>query len=135
MVAKARLRVYAAFGAVFLLGAAGGAAATHAYVTRSLLSAEDGGELRDRRRLEALRRALDLSRAQSTRIWQILLQHRPEHRNLVRAAFERCGDSLRAERTQIDAEIRKELDASQQGRFDELVREAQERFPFGPKGK
>ncbi len=126
-----RLRVYAAFAAVFLLGAAAGGGAAHAYVTRSLLGAEDGGELRDRRRLEALRRELGLNSAQAEQVWDILVQHRPAHRALVRAAFERCGDDLRSERRQLDAEIRKELDARQQIRFDELIRATHARSPLG----
>jgi hypothetical protein len=133
VVAATRGRLYAAFAAVFLLGGAAGAASAHAYVTRSLLSSDDGGELRDRRRLEALRRELGLRSSQTERVREILLRHRPEHRKLVRATFERCGDELRGERAELDSEIRRELDAAQQRRFDELVREAHERFPFGPK--
>ncbi|HET9929891.1 MAG TPA: hypothetical protein VFQ35_04355 [Polyangiaceae bacterium] len=131
MVIPTRLRVYGAFAAVFLLGAAAGASAAHAYVTRSLLGAEDAGELRDRRRLEALRRELGLDREQSDHIWTILSRRRPGHRALVRAAFERCGNELRDEREKLDTEIRKELKPSQQQRFDELVRTAHERFPLG----
>ncbi|MFZ5892616.1 MAG: hypothetical protein ACOY0T_16275 [Myxococcota bacterium] len=130
-----RLRVYLAFAAVFVLGAAAGGGAVYAHLTRIFLAADESGELRDRRRLEALKRELDLSRAQSERVLQIFARYRPEHRKLVRAAFERCGDPLREEKQKMDAEIRAQLDPDQQRRFDEVVRIAREKFPYGPKGQ
>ncbi|MGC4094973.1 MAG: TonB-dependent receptor [Polyangiaceae bacterium] len=102
MVNATRLRVYLAFGAVFVLGAATGAAASYSYTTRSFLAADENGELRDQRRLLALTRELELTGAQADSVRAILARHRPNHRKLVRSAFERCGEALSDERNQLD---------------------------------
>lgn len=132
---NSRSKIYAAMAAVFALGAVAGGGAVYAY-TRSdyvLLASDDSGELRERRRFAALRRELDLDDTQGEQVRAILQRYRPERRNLLRAAFERCGKPLEEQKLKMDSEIRARLRPEQQPRFDALLEAQRERFPFAAK--
>lgn len=132
MVNGARAKLMAAAAVVFVLGAVAGGGAVYAY-TRSdyaLLASDDSGELRERRRLAALQRELDLDEPQAEKVRAVLQRYRPERRRLLRATFEQCGKPLEAQKARLDAEIRALLRPDQHARFEALLKAQRQHFPF-----
>jgi hypothetical protein len=82
--------------------------------------------------MRALQRALDLSPAQRILVAAILERQAPERRRLMGEMMQKCGDPVRAYKTQADAEIRAVLNPEQQQRFDKLAKRQAERFFQGP---
>ncbi|SRR6266540_709618 len=130
---KNRLTVYLVLAGVFALGAASGGAAGFAYVHQkhATLLRQDGHGF-ENRRLRGLTRKLDLDEAQQQSVGAILDNDREEVRNLSREMFDRCGQSLRDHKANIDAQIRAVLRPEQQQTYDRLIEERREHMWLGP---
>ncbi len=78
----------------------------------------------EHRRLGALSHRLDLDDAQEDKVRVIMAKSGQARRELTRAMMDRCGDPLRAQKAQMDAEIRALLRPDQQTRYDALVKDS-----------
>jgi Spy/CpxP family protein refolding chaperone len=130
---SAKLKIYALFSAVFVLGAAFGGAALHAFRERDVeaLVSDQTGEVRERSGISALARKLDLNDEQREKIRDIMRRYRFERRELSRTMHESCGAPLREQKQRMDSEIRSVLDQRQQRAYDEVERKTRDRMPFG----
>jgi len=103
--------------------------------SRALLQRRYAHLFRDRfsvfehRRLGALAHRLDLDDAQEDKVRAIMAKYGQERRELTRAMVDRCGDPLRAQKAQMDAEIRALLRSDQQSRYDALVKDSNSHSP------
>lgn len=129
---RAKLKGYAALALVFLLGLLAGGAGSRALLQRRYGRLfKDPSALFERRRLGALARRLDLDDAQEDRVRDILSKYAGQRRGLTREIMDRCGAPLRAQRTQLDGEIRSVLRPDQQARYDLLLKDRESRSPPG----
>lgn len=117
-----RLRGYVIVLGAFLLGGVAGGGASYYWSQREIaaLIAEDRSEARDRRRLAAFTRELDLSASQQKEVQAIVEKYRPEREQSARRMFTECGKPLHELKVRMDAEIRRALTKEQQPRFDAL---------------
>ena len=112
----ARLKIWIVLVAVFVLGAATGAALTGLYRSR----ASNGPESRERamhERFERMRQELNLSDQQTTAVRQILDETRNEYRGLRAELRPRFDEP----RLKARARIRALLNPDQQKKFDAMV--------------
>lgn len=129
---SARVRVYLAFLAVFVLGAVFGGAAIYAHTRPEYeaLANDDSGDARERRRLAAFRREIGLDDAQADQVTRIVQRYRPERRHAIRSVFDQCGKPARDLKQKMEAEITALLNAEQRRRFEALQQTQRDRFPF-----
>lgn len=125
---KRSLQAYALLCGVLALGAVIGSGGTYAYLHNhaSASGAREGD--RERARLDALARELDLTSEQRTRVEGILHANQDERARRMRAMFETCGEPVREHKKRVDADIRAALTPAQQKRFDELADEQEKKF-------
>ncbi|HET7541960.1 MAG TPA: hypothetical protein VFK05_18935 [Polyangiaceae bacterium] len=129
---RTKLKGYGALVLVFTLGILLGGAGSRALLQRRYKSMfRDPSELFERRRLGAIARRLDLDDAQEDRARAILAKYGKQRRVLTREIMTRCGAPLRAQKTQMDSEIRALLRPDQQTRYDQLIQDSEGR-PDGP---
>src|SRR6478735_2243420 len=123
---RAKLKGYAALLAVFLLGGAG----SRAMLQRRYKSMfRDPSAVFERRRFGALAHRLKLDDAQEERVREVLGKYGKQRRALTREVMQRCGAPLRAQKSQMDGEIRALLRPDQQARYDELVKDSDAHGP------
>ena len=127
---RARLKGYALLLLVFVLGLLAGGAGSRAMLQRRYVHLfRDRPAVFEHRRLGALSRRLDLDDAQEDRVRLILSKYGKQRRELTREVMERCGAPVRAQKALMDAEIRALLKPEQQTRYDQLIRDSEERGP------
>ncbi|MEP7049320.1 MAG: hypothetical protein ABJB12_03165 [Pseudomonadota bacterium] len=125
---RAKLKGYSAFALVFLLGLLAGGAGSRALLQRRYgRMFKDPSAVFERRRLGALARRLDLDDAQEDRVRDILGKYAAQRRGLTRDIMDRYGAPLRAQKLQLDAEIRTVLRPDQQTRYDLLLKDRESR--------
>jgi Spy/CpxP family protein refolding chaperone len=129
-----RWKAIALLGLVFVLGAITGAGVTFAHTRREMAELSFPPGLRPpRARMRALSHALDLTSAQQDSVKAILERHQHDRRELWDELIEKCGDSIRKHKADVDGEIRAVLTPAQQPKFDALSKKQDDRF-FRPGG-
>jgi Spy/CpxP family protein refolding chaperone len=128
MVKRRSLQIYALLFGVLVLGSVIGGGGTYAYLRNQAGPGADRDGGRERARLDALTRELDLTAEQRTRVEGILQASQDERSKRMRAMFEACGEPVREHKRRVDAEIRAALTPAQKARFDELADEQERRF-------
>ena len=127
---RTKLKGYGALVLVFTLGILiGGAGSWATLQARYKRFFRDPSEMFERRRLGALSRRLRLDDAQEDRARDVFGKYGKQRRALTREIMTRCGGPLRAQKTQLDAEIRALLRPDQQTRYDQLLKDSEGRFP------
>ena len=131
---RGRLKGYGALLLVFVLGLLIGGAGSRAMLQRRYARLfRDRFSVFEHRRLGALSHRVGLDDAQEDKVRTIMAKYGQERRELTRAMMDRCGDPLRAQKAQMDAEIRALLRPDQQSRYDALVKDSNRRSPVsGP---
>ena len=132
---RTKLKGYGAFALVFALGILIGGAGSRAMLQRRYARLfRDRFAVFEHRRLGALSRRLSLDDAQEEKVRGIMSKYGQQRRELTRDIIDRCGAPLRAQKAQMDAEIRAQLRPEQQSRYDLLVRDSNGRGPVGDAG-
>lgn len=127
---RARIKGYGALLIVFVLGLLIGGAGSRALLQRRYAHLfRDRFSVFEQRRIGALARRLDLDDAQDQKVRAIMAKYGQERRKLTRDVLDRCGDPLRAQKAQMDTEIRALLRPDQQSRYDALVKDSNGRGP------
>jgi hypothetical protein len=127
---RARVKGYGALLIVFVLGVLIGGAGSRALLQRRYAHLfRDRFSVFEQRRIGALSHRLDLDDAQDQKVRAIMAKYGQERRKLARDMLDRCGDPLRAQKAQMDAEIRALLRPDQQSRYDALVKDSNGRGP------
>ena len=127
---RAKLKGYGALLLVFVLGMLLGGAGSRAMLQRRYARLfRDRFSVFEHRRLGALSHRLGLDDTQEDKVRGIMAKYGQERRELTRAMLDRCGDPLRAQKAQMDAEIRALLRPDQQSRYDALVKDSNSRSP------
>lgn len=123
---KSRLKPTAVLLGVFLLGGVAGAGGSRAYTLHEMRSRFGGppAEVRAHLRVEAMRRQLDLSGEQVTKIEAILRETDDEFEQTMKP----CRDGLEGLRERTDARIVEVLEPDQRARFKEFS-ERRKRMP------
>jgi hypothetical protein len=130
---RAKLKGYGALGAVFVLGILLGGAGSRALLQRDYRRIfHDPSAVFERRRLGALSHRLKLDDTQEDRARDVLGKYRKQRRELTREIMDRCGAPLRAQKSQMDSEIRALLRPDQQARYDQLLKDSEAHPPGGP---
>ena len=130
---KARYKAALVLIATFVLGGIVGAFSMRAFAHQRFGRHFRGPphEARERFRVEAMSRRLDLTSEQRSRIESVLASHRDERRRI----FEKCRPEHEALRGKVEGEIREVLSAEQRQRYDEIrERRAKRRKRRGPPG-
>jgi len=127
---RTKLKGYGALLLVFTLGILLGGAGSRALLQRRYESIfREPGDMFERRRLGALSHRLKLDDAQQDRARDILGKYRKQRRALTREIMTRCGEPLRAQKAELDGELRTLLRPEQQERYDRLLKDSDHRFP------
>jgi hypothetical protein len=127
---RARVKGYGALLIVFVLGVLLGGAGSRALLQRRYAHLfRDRFSVFEQRRIGALSHRLDLDDAQDQKVRAIMAKYGQERRRLARDMLDRCGDPLRAQKAQMDTEIRALLRPDQQSRYDALVKDSNGRGP------
>jgi hypothetical protein len=127
---RAKLKGYGALLLVFVLGLLAGGAGSRAMLQRRYARLfRDRFSVFEHRRLGALSHRLALDDAQEDKVRTIMAKYGQGRRELTRAMLDRCGEPLRAQKAQMDAEIRALLRPDQQSRYDALVKDSNVRGP------
>ena len=130
MMDRAKLKGYGALLLVFVLGVLSGGAGSRAMLQRRYARLfRDRFSFLEHRRLGALARRLDLDAAQEDKVRGIMAKYSGQRRDLTRDIMDRCGEPLRAQKAQMDGEIRVLLRPDQQGRYDALIKDSNRRSP------
>lgn len=113
---------------VFVFGGVAGAGAMRAYMLQDMRARFGGppGEVRTHLRVESMRRHLDLTADQATRVEAIFRESDGD----FEGAMKPCREELEALRKRTDERIVEVLDASQRVRFQEYA-EKRKRRPHG----
>lgn len=123
---RGTLKAYLALSFVFVLGVLAGGAGSRAMLQRRYAHLfRDRASVFEYRRLGALSRRLDLDDAQEARVRAVLGKYRAPRRKLSREIMDRCGAPLRAQKAQMDQEIRALLRPEQQTRYDRLIQDSE----------
>jgi len=129
---RAKLKGYGALLAVFVLGILLGGAGSRAMLQRRYrIMFHDRPAVFEHRRLGALAHSLKLDDAQEDRVRAVLGKYGKQRRALTRDIMDRCGAPLRAQKSQIDSEIRALLRPDQQARYDQLLKDSETLPPPG----
>ena len=132
---RTKLKGYGAFALVFVLGMLIGGAGSRAMLQRRYARLfRDRFAVFEHRKLGALSRRLSLDDAQEDKVRVIMSKYGEQRRALTRDIMDRCGAPLRAQKSQMDAEIRSQLRPDQQSRYDLLVRDSNGHGPPGDAG-
>lgn len=132
MMNRTQLKGYGALLLVFVLGVLAGGAGSRAMVQRHYARLfKDRFAVFEHRRLGALSRRLDLDDAQEDKVRAVMNKYGGQRRELMRSIMDHCGAPLRAQKSQLDQEIRALLRPDQQTRYDQLIRDSEARGPFG----
>ncbi|MDI1448505.1 hypothetical protein [Polyangium sp. 6x1] len=125
---KSRLLPAFVLAGVFVLGGVAGAGAMRAYMLQDLRSRFGGppGEVRTHLRVESMRRHLDLTADQVTKVEAIFRETDDE----LERTMKPCRDGLETLRKSTDDRIVEVLDASQRVRFQEF-NDKRKRRPHG----
>lgn len=126
---RSRFRAYLVALAIFALGALAGGGGSFAYAQKrheALLRDDDAGV--QSRRVRVLTKKLDLDEGQQQRIEAILAKDKEDSRALGADMMQRCGQSLRDHKADVDAKIKAELRPDQQDKYDHLSEERKRRF-------
>jgi Spy/CpxP family protein refolding chaperone len=135
MMDRTQLKGYGAFALVFVLGLLIGGAGSRAMLQRRYARLfKDRFAVFEHRRLGALARRLDLDDAQEDKVRAIMSKYGQQRRELTREIMDRCGAPLRAQKSQMDSEIRTVLRPEQQSRYDSLVHDSNSHPPPGDSG-
>jgi len=126
---RTKLKGYGALLLVFLLGILLGGAGSRAMLQRHYRAMFREHGAFDYRRLGALSHRLKLDEAQEDRARDILGKYGKQRRDLTRSIMDRCGGPLRAQKAQMDSEIRALLRPDQQARYDQLLKDSEGRQP------
>jgi hypothetical protein len=127
---RAKAKGYGVLLLVFVLGVLAGGAGSRALLQRRYARLfRDRFSVFEHRRLGALSHRLDLDDAQEDQVRLIMSKYGQERRDLTRAMLDHCGDPLRAQKAQMDSEIRALLRPDQQSRYDALVKDSNGRGP------
>jgi Spy/CpxP family protein refolding chaperone len=127
---RARLKGYGALLLVFVLGLLIGGAGSRAMLQRRYAHLfRDRFSVFEHRRLGALSHRLDLDDAQEDKVRAIMAKYGQERRQLAHDMLDRCGEPLRAQKAQMDAEIRALLRPDQQNRYDALIKDSNSHSP------
>jgi len=127
---RAKLKGFGALLAVFVLGILLGGAGSRAMLQRRYRAMfHDPSEVFERRRVGAISRRLKMDEAQEDRARDIFGKYGKQRRALTREIMARCGAPLRAQKTQMDSEIRALLRPDQQARYDQLIKDSEVRGP------
>jgi len=127
-----KLKGYGALLAVFLLGILLGGAGSRAMLQRHYARIfRDPNAMGDYGRMGALSHRLKLDDEQEDRVRSILGKYRKQRRSLTREIMDRCGAPLRAQKSEMDGEIRTLLRPEQQTRYDQLIKDSEGRPPPG----
>ena len=130
MMERAKLKGYGALLLVFVLGVLAGGAGSRAMLQRRYAHLfRDRFSVFEHRRFGALSHRLALDDAQEEQVRGILAKYGPARRELSRTMLERCGEPLRTQKAQMDAEIRALLRPDQQRRYDALVKDSNRHDP------
>jgi Spy/CpxP family protein refolding chaperone len=134
MIEKPKLKGYLALALVFVLGIIAGGAGVFAFVQRKYGSVfSDRSDAFENRRMRAFARHLDLDDTEQTKVRAVMDKYAAKRRELTRDMLSRCGDPLRDQKAQMDAEIRALLRPDQQARYDELLKDQHDRVWGGGK--
>jgi uncharacterized membrane protein len=128
-VKPANLKAIGVLVAVFALGAVAGAGGAFAYTRDEIRDLADQPSMREAMRMRALSRRLALSDDQERELKAALNRRKKERREVWMRTMERCGEPIRQQKAELDAEIRKVLNDEQRTKFDRFVRE---HHPAGP---
>jgi hypothetical protein len=129
---RAKLKGYATFLLVFMLGMLLGGAGSRALLQRRYARLfHDRFAVFEHRRLGAMSRRLALDDAQEDKVRAVMSKYGEQRRALTRDIMDRCGAPLHAQKAQMDAEIRTLLRPEQQSRYDVLIRDSNGRAPAG----
>jgi uncharacterized membrane protein len=109
--------------AVFVLGAVAGAGGAFAYTRDEIRDLADHPEMREAMRLRALSRRLDLTEDQQRELREAMKRRKKERREAWMRTMERCGEPLRKQKAELDAEIRQVLNDEQRATFERFVDE------------
>jgi hypothetical protein len=107
--------------AVFALGAVAGVGGAIAYTRDEINNFADQPSMREFARFRALSRKLDLSAGQESDLRKTFERHSKERRKVWVDAMERCGDPIKKQKAELDAEIRKVLNEEQRAQFDRFA--------------
>jgi Spy/CpxP family protein refolding chaperone len=124
----------AAFAGVFALGAIAGAGGTRAYMLHEFGTPFDGPprEARAHLRIEAMRRQLDLSPDQLTKIKTVFRDSNDDLERVMKP----CREELEALRKRTDERVEETLDEKQRSKFKIFSERMRKRFrgapPFPP---
>lgn len=116
---------------VFALGGVAGAGGAVAYLRHEVREFASEPRIRDRARLRGLSRMLDLTDGQREQVRSILEKHQRERQAAYSDMMERCGDSIRQQKTQMDGEILAILTPAQREKFQAISRRQEDWFFFG----
>jgi len=122
-VTRANLKAVGILFAVFALGTVAGAGGAFAYTRDEIRDLADQPAMHEARRLRALSRRLALSDEQERQLKGALNRRRKERREVWMRTMERCGDPIRQQKAELDAEIRKVLNDEQRAKFDRFLAE------------
>jgi hypothetical protein len=130
---RAKLKGYGALVLVFVLGVLAGGAGSRAMLQRRYARLfRDRYSLFEQRRFGALAHRLELDDAQEEKVRAVMAKYAGQRRALERDMMDRCGEPLRAQKAQLDAEIRALLRPDQQSRYDSLLSDSNRRgAPIG----
>jgi uncharacterized membrane protein len=122
-VKPANLKAVGVLVAVFALGAVAGAGGAFAYTRDEVRDLADQPGMRDARLMRGLSRRLSLSDDQERELKAVLNRRKKERREVWMRTMEHCGEPIRQQKAELDAEIRTVLNDEQRARFDRFVRE------------
>ena len=132
MIDRAKLKGIGALLLVFALGALIGGAGSRVVTQRQMRRIfQDPPAMFNARRLGALSRRLDLNDSERANVAAVMAKYGEQRRTLAREIMDRCGAPLRAQKLQMDAEIRALLSPEQQARYDKLVKDSDSRPHHG----
>jgi len=132
MMDRAKLKGIGALLLVFALGLLVGGAGSRIMMQRQIKKIfRDPPAMFNARRLGALSRRLDLNDAERANVAAVMAKYSEQRRTLNREIMDRCGAPLRAQKAQMDAEIRAVLTPEQRVRYDKLVKDSDSHPPHG----
>lgn len=133
MVTSVRLKGYLVLGAVFLLGAVLGGAASYGYSRHRMVERfrSEGPLFAAEHRERALVRKLDLNDAQQTSLHALFERQGNERKELAEAMLKDCGGELQSHQQRMDDEIRALLTPEQTQRFDQMLQRRNKRKQLG----
>ncbi len=129
---RTKLKGYGALLVVFVLGILLGGAGSRAMLQRHYARLfREPDTMFNNRRMGFLSHRLRLDDTQEDRVRSVLGKYGKQRRALTREIMVRCGAPLREQKARMDVEIRALLRPDQQTRYDDLLKDSDERPPPG----